>query len=157
VVTPKGTRTYSTVVRFSVPAVLHGISQTPILKRDGTQDVVYSPIIIEGYEGYKDATVIESFSKTPSGPSKPIKSFKPSPVAFTTPYGSFHCGPTLHSDLSFYLSTGSDDPTYEFQVLTINIPATNPATHVGFGEMLVSYSSEPLRDGFITREVYVTL
>ena len=157
VVTPNSTRTYSTVVRFSVPAVLLGISQIPILKRDGTTDVVYTPNILEGYEGYKEATVIETFSKSPSAPSKPIKSFKPSPVSFTTPYGSFHCGATLHSDLSFYISTGSDDPIYEFQVLTVNIPATNPATHEGFGDMLVSYSSEPFKDGFITREVYVTL
>ena len=150
------TRYYGTVVRYPVPATLIGIERSDFPRRDGTLEIHYRAIIAEGTDGYMPAKVIEKFEKVPSGPTKPIKSFKPSPVAFTTPYGSFSVGATLHGDLSFWITTGTTDPIYEYIYQPVSIPATVPPTTAGFGDVLVSYTSEPFKDGFITREVYVT-
>jgi len=150
-------RNYGTVVRFSVPATLIGIEKLSFPRRDGTLETHYRAIIEEGTEGYMPAKVIEKFEKVPSGPTKPIKSFKPTPVSFTTPFGSLSVGATLHGDLSFWITTGTVDPVYEYIYQQVNIPATSPATPEGFGDILVSYTSEPFKDGFITREVYITL
>ena len=150
------TRNYGTVVRYPVPATLIGIERSDFPRRDGTLEIHYRAIIAEGTDGYMPAKVIEKFEKVPSGPTKPIKSFKPSPVAFTTPYGSFSVGATLHGDLSFWITTGTTDPIYEYIYQQVSIPATVPPTTAGFGDVLVSYTSEPFKDGFITREVYVT-
>ena len=151
------TRQYGTVVRFSVPATLTGIERSDFPRRDGTLEIHYRAIIEEGTDGYMPAKVIEKFEKSPSGPTKPIRSFKPAPVSFTTPYGSLSVGATLHGDLSFWITTGTTDPIYEYIHQQVTIPATDPPTAKGFGDILVSYTSEPFKDGFITREVYVTL
>ena len=151
------TRRYGTVVRFAVPATLKGIERSEFRRRDGTLEIHYRAVVSEGTDGYMPATVIERFEKYPAGPSKPIKAFEPAPVSFTTPYGSLSVGATLHGDLSFWITTGTTDPIYEYIHQQVNIPATNPATPKGFGDILVSYTSEPFKDGFITREVYVTL
>lgn len=149
-------RNYGTVVRYPVPATLIGIERLDFPRRDGTLEIHYRAIIAEGTDGYMPAKVIEKFEKVPSGPTKPIKSFKPSPVAFTTPYGSLSVGATLHGDLSFWITSGTTDPIYEYIYQQVNIPATTPHTVKGFGDVLVSYTSEPFKDGFITREIYVT-
>ena len=150
-------RQYGTVVRFSVPATLRGIEKLIFARKDGTSENHYRAIIEEGTDGYMPATVIEKFEKAPSGPTKSIKSFKPAPVSFSNPFGSLSVGATLHGDLSFEVFIGTTDPTYEYTIQQVNIPATSPPTPEGFGDVLVSYTSEPFKDGFITREVYVTL
>ena len=150
-------RRYGTVVRFAIPATLRGITALVFPRKDGTSEVHYQANIEEGTEGYLPATVIETFEKNPSGPTKGVKSFKPAPVAFTTPFGSLNVGATLHGDLSFSVMVGTTDPIYEFTVQQVSIPATTPPSAAGFGDILVSYTSEPFKDGFITREVYVTL
>lgn len=145
------------MVRFAIPATLRGITALVFPRKDGTSEVHYQANIAEGTEGYLPATVIEKFEKVPSGPTKEVKSFKPTPVAFTTPFGSLSVGATLHGDLSFSVVVGTTDPIYEFTDQRVSIPATVPPASVGFGDILVSYTSEPFKDGFITREVYVTL
>lgn len=157
-ITSTGSRTYGTVVRFSVPSVCLGLGYTPLPRRRGGYDVIFNPIIEEGFEGYFPATVIERYVDAPNGPSKPIITFSPAPVRFATPWGSCSIGPTLHAQLYHGYVHVQDDPTYE-DVLNIplDIPATNYPTWKGVGDVLVGYSCEPFKTGFIEKEVYVTL
>lgn len=156
-VTAGQTRTYQTVARFAVPAVLKQIQQITFPKRDGTTEIHFVPVIEEGFEGYFNATVIEKFTVGNATATKPIKYFKPAPVSIITPYGSLRVSPTLHSDLSFNLTTGTIDPVYEYIIQRINIPQTDPPQWKGAGEILVGFQSDPFKNGFITREIYVKL
>ena len=152
-----GTREYGTVVPFSTPSVVVGIEAIGFPLRNGDTETYYMPQIEEGVEGYFPATVVEYFTKTPAGPTEPIITFKPRPISFITPFGSLRVPPTLHGDLSFGYSTGTKSRKYQYAVGTVNIPATNYTDWRGAGRVLVAFRSDPFKDGFIQREVYVTL
>lgn len=152
-----GQRTYQTVVRFAVPAVLLGFTTLLFARKDGEVEAYYEPNIEEGFDGYFPATVIEKFEITPVGPSKPIKTFHPMPISGRTPFSNIKISPTLHGPMFITATVGSSHPTYESGTYRTDFPATNPVHWRGQGDILVAYQSDPFKNGFITREVYVTL
>jgi hypothetical protein len=155
-VTPKGSRTYPSVMQFEVPSILTGIAFRSFPLRSGGADNAFEAQITEGRSGSFPCTVTEYYTETPTGASGDVNPFKPKSVSFATPFGGLKIGPTLHGNLSFDYSTGTQDPRYKYTTGTVNISATTPTTYAG---MLVTagYSTTPYRNGFIVKEYKIQL
>lgn len=156
-VTPGATRNYKSVVRFAVPPILKNIEFVTLVKKSGGKDILFYPEIEEGIEGYFEATVKERFELVPTMASEPIVTFNPVPISISTPWGSCNIGATLHQAFpSFQWEIGADDPVYAPYKKVFTIKATSPPTWRG-KTVLVAYQTDPYKNGYITREVYVKL
>lgn len=154
---PKGERKYGSVIQYAVPSVLMAIEAMVFPRKDGQLRVYYQAIIEEGFSGSYPCEVTERYEEDPIPPNiEELNPFKPMPVSFASPYGNFECGPTLHQDLSFNLTTGTNDPIYEYIGVTVKIPPTSP-THFRGETVLASYTSQPYKNGFIVREYRINL
>jgi hypothetical protein len=156
-VTPAPPRVYAGVIQFEVPSVLLGIQTLIFPKRNGGVEVHYEPIIEEGFSGAFPCEITEYFTENPTPPSVgALNAFTPKPVSFSTPYGSFRVGPTLHSQITLTISTGTQDPIYEFISQNIVIPAT-AKTHWAGETVLAAYKTQPYKNGFIVKEYRINL
>lgn len=156
-ITAKSPRTYSDVIQYAVPSVLEAIVPLSFPRRDGATEVYYEARIKEGFTGSFLAEVTEYFANQPNEiDESELNPFKPVPVSFYTPFGTFKCEPTLHEDLSFVLTTGTLDPIYEYASQNISIPATTPTNYYG-KTILAAVNSQPYKGGFIVKEYRITL
>ena len=154
---PEPVRTYGGVIQFSVPSVLLGLRQLVFPRKDGKIELFYEPEIEEGFSGAFPCEIKERFTLTPDPPTlTEFNKFAPKPVSFTTPYGSLKIPPTLHGDLSFDISTGTEDPVYELIVVRVNIPPTN-ITHWRGQTVIAAYDTTPYKNGFIVKEYKIEL
>ena len=153
-----GTRTYGTMVKFTAPSVCSNLNWYLLYRRRGGADVIWNPIIEEGFEGYIPAEVVEYYSDDPAFTPPTVVSFGPAPIKVSTPFGNVAIGPTLHGVLTIYWELYGD-PTYfdSGGPVQIGIPQTNYTHWRGAGRILVGYETQPYLKGFIVREIYVTL
>lgn len=155
-ITPKAVKTYGSVIQYSVPSVLLGITATVYPRKDGQLEVFYHPEIKEGFSGSFPCEVTEYFTEDPAPPPvNELNALRPKPVSFNTPYGAFRCGPTLHDQITISVSTGTEDPVYEYITQDIVIPATSQTDYAGL-TILAGYTTQPYKNGFIVREYRIT-
>jgi hypothetical protein len=155
-VTPTGVRDYAGVINYSVPPVFLGIEFTVFEKRDGTTEKHMDANIKEGFSGAMPCAVKEYYSDDPPTVPATLVTFKPEPISFTTPFGSFYCPPTLHGEFNYDFSTGTVDPVYKYIAYTVNIPATSPADYEG-QSLLVKFEVNPYEEGYIVQEYTINL
>jgi len=154
-VVPTSTRNYAGVINYAVPPVFLGIDFTVFEKRDGSTEKHMNAQIKEGFSGAMPCKIKEYYSKNP--PAVPeLTTFKPAPISFVTPFGSFYCPSTLHERFEYEFSTGTADPVYKYTVQKVIIPKTEPADYVG-KEFLVKFEVNPYEDGYIVQEYTVKL
>jgi hypothetical protein len=155
-VTRTGERNYAGVINYSVPPVFLGIEFTVFEKRDGTTEKHMNANIKEGFSGAMPCEVKEYYSDSPPTVPATLVTFKPEPISFTTPFGSFYCPPTLHGEFNYDFSTGTVDPVYKYIAYTVHIPATDPADYEG-QSLLVKFEVNPYEEGYIVQEYTINL
>ena len=155
-VQPTGTRNYAGVINFSVPPVFLGIIFTNFEKRDGTTETHMNADIKEGFSGAIPCAVKEYYSDSPPTVPATLVTFKPEPISFTTPFGSFYCPPTLHGAFTYPFDTGTVDPVYKYIAYDVNIQATSPVDYEG-QSLLVKFEVNPYEEGYIVQEYTINL
>jgi hypothetical protein len=150
-------RSYASVIQYDLPSILLGIEIISFPLRNGGSETHFKPNVEEGLSGTFPCVVTEYYTEEPVVPSMgDLQMFRPKPVAFTTPWGGLNLGATLHDDLSFTYSTGTQDPRYKYAVGTVNIPATTPTTYKGL-TFLAAFNATPYKNGFVIREYRITI
>jgi hypothetical protein len=153
--TPKGERTYPSVVNVDLPPILNSIGREVVNRRDGQHSYVYTPQLTAGIRGPIGCTVTEYWQQDPNITVEPTV-LKPEPVHCKLPAtGGLSLPACLH--VEFVMQEDyNEHPVYTNGYTTAKFVATEPTTWVGL-YYLAHVDSQPYRDGFVIREYRVQL
>lgn len=149
---------FETSVNYQWPAVLGTIFIDEWPQRNGA--VARYPRIKyteEGYSGPCRAVVTVKWKKTPhvvpAVPEPPM----PIPIVMATPLFSLSVPASLHGAISINVTTGNEDPEYEYVAGTFTFDATNYPSWSPFSAsgLLVKADHQPFRGGWLLEETRV--
>jgi hypothetical protein len=148
-----GGRTYNTTEDHLWPAVLSSIGIDTWTKAEGGSEMYLQPFYSrEAYRGPCRATVVERFyinSPIVNAPQVML----PLPINVQTPIAGINIGPTLHDNIPFFITNGTEDPVYDYINIAFNFPATNfsdwPASVIAYDQ------ARPFRGGYLRTTVTI--
>jgi len=144
---------YETVVSYNFPPILERVELDVWEERSGGARTYPRVLYSKGaYSGPCKAKVFIGWATTPPpavvAENKPI----PEPISIQTPIFSLQIPPTLHEAVSFNVSVGTNDETYE----PTNAAFSKGATNVTSWEPhIVSSEVKPFRGGWLIETVLV--
>lgn len=147
---------YSTLLQAAVPPVLLAIQYRPVLKINGADEWVVTPILEEGYRGTFQGKVREYWSATPPATDAFFPTvFRPMPIQFNGARLNFNLEGTLHGAIRVSENIGTNDPEYLQQSIAITFPATNPPA-IPVGWQPYALDVDPMENGgYRVREISI--
>ena len=127
--------------------MLSGVREDAWERTEGGIDRVATPLFSrEAYDGPTKAVVVETFHATPPTPDS-ISPMLPMPIILNTPIFDLRVGPTLHDEVIYVVSTGTNHPVYEYTAGNFVFDETN---YVDWPEtLLISDVVRPFRGGYL--------
>lgn len=142
-----GGRTYTTALDYLWPAVLSTLNIDPWPRKDGQIQCFVNPLNSkEEYRGPCKAEVVETFSKDAVTPALPSV-MMPLSIHMSSPFMALSIGPTLHPGFGKSVTSGTNDPEYEFYGANFTFPPTSPPDWPT--SILASDEVRPFRGGFL--------
>lgn len=144
-------RSYSTFVHYTWPAVLLSLDFYAVLKDGGGVNYVdrygYNVETTSSYHGPCFATITEGWSKeTPSGLGNGPTIMQPREISWNFILSRGSIPPTLHPGFTLYETTGTHDPRYPYQVMTKTFEGTNFTTWPD--QITSGFTVTPWRGGY---------
>ena len=157
---------YYTSQDYSWPAVLDTDNGGPVdaehwprKNNKGTDTVVYPVFKRDDYRGptkmfvelyWKETAFTEPTSTTFSATSlQKLDPMLPRPIEFTTPIVKLQIKPTLHPDVFFTATSGTNHPIYEYTGTQRIFTATGTHTDWPTDGIVISDSQKPFRGGYL--------
>jgi hypothetical protein len=153
--TPKGMRTYASVVQVDLPPVYKGFGTKTVTRNDGQSSFIFTPNVAAGYRGTMACTVEETWSENPGSGQVPTI-FRPAPMSFQSPLGGFSVGECLHGDVTVTIGVGTEHPVYSANSYDMTYGATQPPDWAGLN-IIAHVDTVPYNQGFLTRVYKVQL
>lgn len=162
-VSVSGIKTYFSTTPFKWPAVLpsSGLGQLEYgtIKRKNPQtgltveDVLYYDYELRPtWSGICKSKVELWWQREPPDFNE-IQAMEPTEIVISWPIGSIRIPPCLHMDYTFFGTTGTDNPRWEFLEFSKTIPATNYTEWPD--SVIADFDVTPYKGGFRVRKITV--
>ena len=141
-------KTWVDIINYEWPPVLTHLYFKTYRKRNGTILVVPVVKFKEGFNGPQKVDVTQYWQKTPIEPISPTQMI-PEGFRFQCMYYTIDVPPCLHDEVDFLVSTGTNDPVWEFIAETESFEATN---FIDWPDSIGWRESKPFRGGYLVTD-----